>query len=333
MKPLNGQIELTMRCNARCVFCSIWTKDFQKELDKEMTTAEVKRVIDGLDKLGVFVLNFTGGEPTLRSDLSELVTYASKKGMMVTIATNGFNLYEQLSKGNLTDAEMFMVSLDWPDKRHDEYRGIPIFEKAIKGIRAAILLRKKVIISTVVTKDNIGYMEEMCQLAGKLGAIIELLPCEDIIRDMNNNSHHVHTIDNYIPDLNHWANEIHRLKAIYSHLSTDSVTANIIRNGGFGHPGIPIRCHVAQAFIFIRYNGEIVFPCKIHPIFKANVARNHDVDRVYNCSQVREIILKRDGFPFCKGCRLGCAIATSIPTKFSTLYEKYVRLFFNGNLF
>lgn len=332
MRPLNAQIELTMRCNARCVFCSIWTKEYQRELEPEMTTDEVKRVIDDLDKLGVFVLNFTGGEPTLRNDLSALITYGSKKGMMVTIATNGYKLHELLKEGKLNDVEMIMVSLDWPDKRHDTYRGIPVFDKVIKGIKTAVLLRKKVIISTVITKENMHVMEEMCKLAESLGAMIELLPCEDIIRDMKN-SHKVNEINKFIPNLDRWANEILRLVKKYPNLTTDPVTAEIIRKGGFGHPDTPIRCHVAQAFINIRYNGDMVFPCKIHPTLKVNVSRQFHANKVYHSLQVRKIILMRDGFPFCKGCRLGCAIATSIPTKWSSLIQKYVRMFFNGNLF
>ena len=333
MRPLNAQIELTMRCNARCVFCSIWTKEYQQELESEMTTEEVKRIIDDLDKLGVFVLNFTGGEPTLRKDLPELITYASKKGMMVTLATNGFKLFELLQEGKLNDIEFIMVSLDWPDKRHDEFRGIPLFDKVIKGIRAAVLLRKKVLISTVITKQNFHVMEDMCKLAKSLGAMLELLPCEDIIRDMSNSSHKVDEINQFIPNLNRWANEILQLIPKYPNLTTDPTTVDIIRKGGFGHPGIPVRCHVAQAFVNIRYNGEMVFPCKIHPILRVNVSRQFHTDKIYHSGQVKKIILMRDGFHFCKGCRLGCAIVTSIPTKWSTLIQKYVRMFFNGNLF
>ena len=129
-RPLNSQIELTLRCNARCVFCSIWEKEFQNELEKDLTLDEIKHIIDGLDQLGVNLISFTGGEPTLRKDLDEIITYASDKGIMTGIATNGYYVYDLISKGKLKKLEWVMVSLDWPDaEHHDKYRGIKIFDQ------------------------------------------------------------------------------------------------------------------------------------------------------------------------------------------------------------
>ena len=65
-RPLNAQIELTLRCNAKCAFCSIWKPEFQKEIGKEMTTKDVlnemmqKQVEDTGD-----MLNFLRTKQTL----------------------------------------------------------------------------------------------------------------------------------------------------------------------------------------------------------------------------------------------------------------------------
>lgn len=329
--PLNAQIELTMRCNGRCVFCSIWQPSFQQELEPEMTTDQIKRIIDQLNQLDVQVVNFTGGEPTLRPDLSDLITYAAGKGMMPTIATNGFNLYNLLRAGKLADVEWIMVSLDWPDREnHDRYRGIPIFDRVIKGIRAARLLRKTVLISAVVTQENLTSMEAMVKLAYELGAMIELLPCENIIREQNS-LHQVLDIDQYLPDIPAYAREVRRLTHIYPNIITDNFTASIIEAGGFGFQRV-LRCHIAKAFIMIHYNGEMVLPCKLHPVLRLNV-KTHSVYDLYYSYEAQRIMAMKDDFPFCKGCRFGCAIAASIPTRWSTLYEKYIKAFFNGNLF
>jgi len=303
--PLNAQIELTSHCNARCVFCSIWQKEYQKDLEPEMTTDEVKHIVDELDRLGVFVISWTGGEPTLRKDLPELINYAQKKGMMNAIATNGYYLYDMIKDGRLDGLEWIMVSLDWPmAEMHNKYRAIDVFDRAIKGIRAAVLRRKIVLISMVVTKENFKHMEDMCKLARSLGAIIEILPCEDIIREMDEKDHVVEEIDSFIPDLHEYAEEIRRLNHIYPNLITDTVTAMIIEAGGFGYQNV-LHCTTAESYIFIRYNGEYVLPCKIHPIFKVDVKKRSLYD-VYHSAEARKIMDKKDTFPFCKGCRLGC---------------------------
>lgn len=330
-KPLNAQIELTLRCNAKCVFCSIWHPEFQKELGPEMTTEEVKHIIDEFERLGVQVVNFTGGEPTLRKDLSELITYVSQKGMMPTVATNGYKLFELVQSGQFDDVEWVMISLDWPDaQRHDLYRGIKLFDKVIKGIRALILERKVALVSTVITKENIDQMENMCKFTHELGAMIEMLPCENIIREQDS-AHVVEEIDKFIPDLAHYSREIHRLSRIYPNLITDTVTADIIEAGGFGNQNL-LHCVTAKSFLVINYRGEVVFPCKIHPILKIDVKKRSLYD-VYYSYEAKKIMDMSDTFPFCQGCRLGCAIATSIPTRWLTLYEKYIKCFFNGNLF
>ncbi|MHA1728874.1 MAG: radical SAM protein, partial [Promethearchaeota archaeon] len=82
-RPSMAQIEITTRCNARCAFCSMWRPEYQNALKnqgREMTTNEIKKIIDDLDKLNITVLSFTGGEPTLRSDIGELIDYATLKG-------------------------------------------------------------------------------------------------------------------------------------------------------------------------------------------------------------------------------------------------------------
>ncbi len=329
---MNAQIELTAKCNARCGFCSIWHEEFQNNLEPEMTTKEVKFIIDGLSRLGVMTLSLTGGEPTLRPDLSEIATYASKRGMMPTMATNGAILENLLEQGKLEDMEWIMVSIDFPDaERHDENRGIKVFDRAVRGIKAAVKLGKLVVISTVVTKDNIQYMEEMCKLAMKWGTMIELLPCEDIIREQEEEAHVVDEAKSFIPDLGRWADEIRRLSSIYPNLTTDKITASVVEAGGFGNQDL-LHCVVAKSFIMIGYNGELLLPCKIHPLLKIDVT-NTPVDEVYNTYEARRIMDIGDGFPFCKGCRLGCAIATSIPEHWNTVYEKYVKAFFNGVFF
>ena len=346
-KPLNAQIEITLRCNAKCVFCSIWTDEYKhslKDLGKEMTTDEVKSIIDQLDKMDIQVLSFTGGEPTLRKDLPELLNYTVKKGMMPTMVTNGFLLERFIDNGtiNSVNMEMLMVSIDRPERElHDEYRGIKVFDRAVRGIDKAIQAGIKVIISNVVTKETLSEMENMCKFAKLHNCMIELLPCENIVRELSNSNVEVQNIEEeFVPDINKWASEIRRLIPKYSNLTTDHVTTQFIQNGGFQNNknniwwfrNSKLPCYVATSYLFIRYNGEVLFPCKLHPIYNINILK-YPIEKVYNTIEIQEVRRKLDTYDFCKGCRLGCAITNSETMVWWAVYEKYLKAFFKGNLF
>ena len=89
--PLRMDLALTFRCQNDCVHCYAGGPHETPEL----TTAQWKSVIDKLSEIGVFILTFTGGEPTLREDLPELLLYAQNKGMVTGLISNGRKLKDK----------------------------------------------------------------------------------------------------------------------------------------------------------------------------------------------------------------------------------------------
>lgn len=83
-------LELTYKCPLKCAFCSNPTDldDHQNEL----TTAEWKTVIHDARKMGAMQIGFSGGEPTLRKDLEELVAEANDLGYYTNLITSGIGL-------------------------------------------------------------------------------------------------------------------------------------------------------------------------------------------------------------------------------------------------
>ena len=79
---------ITYECQLKCKHCC--TGNYIKEKNRELTTKEIKDVLDQASK--PLVVNFFGGEPTLRPDLMELINYASKKAMFIFLDTNGINI-------------------------------------------------------------------------------------------------------------------------------------------------------------------------------------------------------------------------------------------------
>lgn len=335
--PYSAQIELTLRCNASCPFCSFPVMK-ENDISHEMTTKQVKYLIDQIANLGVNSLSFTGGEPTLRHDLPELIYHAGvEHDIMIGIATNGFLMPKLFREnGKLNGLDYILLSLDFPYReQHNRIRGLRVFDKVIETINFANERDIKVIISTVVMKENLNYLRDLCELAENLNCSIEIFPCENIVRDFPNTRYIVDHIERLIPDLSTWAKSVDNLRKEYKNILTDPISVAVVQRGGFG--GFPkynqdlLRCHVAEAYLFVRYDGYIDLPCKIHPIQSFN-ALKLPLSKIYNSLEAMQIMNKHDDFDFCENCRLGCAIASSMPARWKTLASKFIMGYFKGNL-
>jgi len=84
--PREIQFELTYRCNLHCGHC--YCRGLENT-PHELSTSQIKNILDKLRSAGVFWLSFTGGEPLARKDFLEIYTHAKKKGFLVTIFSNG----------------------------------------------------------------------------------------------------------------------------------------------------------------------------------------------------------------------------------------------------
>src|SRR3972149_5713671 len=75
------------RCNLKCIHCYSQSRDI--EYPCELTTKEAKAMLDDIADYGSPVILFSGGEPLMRTDLLELISYAKQKGLRAVISTNG----------------------------------------------------------------------------------------------------------------------------------------------------------------------------------------------------------------------------------------------------
>ena len=106
--PLAVLAELTHRCPLQCPYCS---NPLEMEVaSKELTTAEWCRVMDELAEIGVLQIHFSGGEPTVRKDLTELVRHATKVGLYSNLITSAVMLTKARLQG-LADAGLSHVQI------------------------------------------------------------------------------------------------------------------------------------------------------------------------------------------------------------------------------
>ena len=167
-RPLLVHFEVTLRCNARCSFCDYW------KTDPSAKERELKSFADAARFFNPMLVTFTGGEPTLRRDLEEIVSAVDRAVRLkyVTLITHGGMLTPERAL-SLWDAgiNQFNISLDYLDGRHDAARGIPgLVEKIMRTVPA---MRERGIdnvrFNTVIKDDNIGELMPIVRRASELG--------------------------------------------------------------------------------------------------------------------------------------------------------------------
>lgn len=154
------------QCNQKCVFC--YAAGQQMAAVEELPTQQWKLVIDRLDAARVPMVTFTGGEPTQRADLAELVGYA--KRMVTRVNTNGVNLtpelVQQLKDAGLDSLQVTLYSHD--AAVHNALVGSDHFADTVQGIRNAVAAGLDISINTPLCKKNADY-EATLAFAHSLG--------------------------------------------------------------------------------------------------------------------------------------------------------------------
>ena len=95
--PLSGGIELTNKCNFKCVHC-YETVERDCEEYTLFSTEKLLRIIDDLSDMGVISVFLTGGEAMLRKDFDQIYIYLRKKGILTAILSNGSTITEEKCK-------------------------------------------------------------------------------------------------------------------------------------------------------------------------------------------------------------------------------------------
>jgi radical SAM protein with 4Fe4S-binding SPASM domain len=165
--PVLSEIAVTYRCNLKCSFCYAGCNCTTNPTgdDREMTTTEIRRVLDTIFREAkVPSVSFTGGEPTLRPELPELIAYAANLGFRINLITNGTRMTASLAK-TLADAGLAsaQVSLAGVTKRiHERVTAVlGSFEKTLDGVKNLKSTGIRVHTNTTINRDNLDECAQM----------------------------------------------------------------------------------------------------------------------------------------------------------------------------
>lgn len=152
--PYRMDLALTYRCNNNCAHCY----NARPRNGPEMTTDQWKAVIDRLWELRIPHIVFTGGEPTLRSDLPELIAYAEHNGQITGLNTNGRRLSDPAYLQQLVDSGLDHVQITLeshlPEVHDEMVRARGAWQETVTGVRNAVASSLFVMTNTTMLQTN-----------------------------------------------------------------------------------------------------------------------------------------------------------------------------------
>jgi AdoMet-dependent heme synthase len=172
--PFSVQLDLTYRCNERCVHCYLDHEDHG-----EMTTAEIKHLLDEMADAGVFILTLSGGEIFLRKDFFELLEHARRLMFCVKLKTNAIMIREK-EAARLRNLGIESIQISIYSHRPEVHDAITLVPGSLKRSLEAIRFLKshglRVVIANVLMMQNMQDYPSVRALAAELGVECTLDP-------------------------------------------------------------------------------------------------------------------------------------------------------------
>ena len=250
--PFAAGMELLPECNFQCVHCYAASERCNKEIP--MTTQQIYKMLDILAEHNCITLYFTGGECLLHSDFFDIYKYAKKKGILVSVLTNG-SLITQKHIDLWTEYPPELVSISLYGASEDTYYAITRNKKGHSQVLNAISLLKENQIyyelKIIGMKQNLSEILTMRDFIRGCGKVNSILAWD--IRPMNSGDRKPITDCRVTPAQ---AMEIEltdpERKAFFDNAAFDPKTRTKTerQKGGYLYP-----CEIGKQFVFITYAG------------------------------------------------------------------------------
>lgn len=177
--PLRMDLTLTFQCQNNCVHCYAGGPHQTAEL----TTSQWKEVVKKLEEIGVFIATFTGGEPTLRPDLQELLRFAQDSGIVTGLVTNGRKLKDDEYVKSLESAGLDFAQVTLESHKaavHDRITGVKgSWKETVDGIKNAVKTQIYVTTNTTLNKHNATEFLDTIDFLQELG--VTAFGCNSLI--------------------------------------------------------------------------------------------------------------------------------------------------------
>lgn len=171
--PLSGGIEVTQRCNLRCLHCYCRREPGDASARaEEMSFATIRHIVDQAAEMGTFSLLLTGGEPLLRPDLLDIYDYIKSKGILPILFTNGTLVTPRIAE-HLAKHPPLLIEVSLYGRTAATYESITgiagSHARCIQGIHELVDRGMTVFLKTPAMVQNRHELDSLGQFAESLG--------------------------------------------------------------------------------------------------------------------------------------------------------------------
>lgn len=287
--PLSVQLDITYRCNERCVHCYLDHHDHG-----EMTTSEIKSLLDELSDAGVFILTLSGGEIFLRKDFFEIVGYARRLMFCVKLKTNAV-LIGKRQAARLRDLAIEAIQVSIYSHRPEVHDGITLvpgsLKRSLDAIRFLTSQGLKVTIANVLMKQNRSDYAGVQRLAEELGVEFTIDPTITPMMDGDRSTLSLGVDASRLSELFHDSSlvgNVDEFCAIPAEIGQDDLEAT--------------PCSAGHTACYVSPYGD-VFPCVQFPLPTGNVRRQRFIDIWRHSAQMNEVrAIRLKDLTTCSSC-------------------------------
>jgi radical SAM protein with 4Fe4S-binding SPASM domain len=273
--PLSAQIDLTYRCNEKCVHCYLDHDDHG-----EMSTVEIKHLLSEMAEAGVFILTLSGGEIFMRKDFFEILEHARDLTFCIKLKTNAVLVREKQAE-RLRDLGVESIQVSIYSHRaevHDAITKVPgSLRRSLDAIRFLKAQGLKVVMANVLMTGNMHDHHGVRALAEELGARYTLDPTITPMMDG----------DRAVLDLKADVSELRTLfrdEAYVGNAEEFCAPPTAVTEDSMDS----LPCSAGHTGCYVSPYGEF-YPCVAFPLSCGNVRKQRFIDIWRDSEQLKEV--------------------------------------------
>jgi len=173
--PLDGNLDLTYRCNNHCLHCWLWEPQTDDVKKKELTFEEIRRIVDETRRMGCQAWKISGGEPMLRPDFPEIFDYITRKSVHYSLNTNGTLITPQIAQLMARRGRKMIALYGANPEVHDRVTRNPgSFEAMLQGIAYLDEAGASFEMQVIPMRANYHQYDQMMVLARELSPNVRI---------------------------------------------------------------------------------------------------------------------------------------------------------------
>lgn len=184
--PVKGSLELTFRCNLHCQHCYLAHRQQSLPGRGELTLPEIQRILDEVVDEGCLWFLLTGGEPLVRRDFKDVYLYAKRKGLLLTLFTNGTLLTPPLADflAEWRPLSVEITLYGYTQETYERVTGVPgSHARCMRGIELLLERGIDLKLKTMLMTLNRSELWDMKAYAHSLGVDFRFDPMLNAVLD------------------------------------------------------------------------------------------------------------------------------------------------------